>query len=156
MTDPSLPSLETRISRRLAEVLGMPRLCPRRACRRTGCCAAAVSADGEPECVGTLQATHRTLFAGQRKIAGGCAARFSRRDSLPEAENEEQTFILRLNLSAAVAALAEEPANRPALRGWLRRLRLPPVAPPPPGIARAFQRFGRVAEEEETFVEGGQ
>ncbi|MBP1845995.1 hypothetical protein J2046_004269 [Rhizobium petrolearium] len=155
MTDPSLPSLETRISRRLAEVLGMPRLCPRRACR-TGCCAAAVSADGEPECVGTLQATHRTLFAGQRKIAGGCAARFSRRDSLPEAENEEQTFILRLNLSAAVAALAEEPANRPALRGWLRRLRLPPVAPPPPGIARAFQRFGRVAEEEETFVEGGQ
>lgn len=149
-----LPPLEIRVSRRTAETLGMPRLCPRRGCRRTGRCAAPVSAEGEPECVGVLQKRHRNLFASQRTLAGLCAARFSERELLPEPENEEQAFILRQCVCTAVAALAEEPANRPALRGWLRRLRLPPAAPPPRSIAHQFERFGERAPGEEEAPAG--
>jgi len=156
MSPEHLPPLETRVSRRTAETLGMPRLCPRRACRRTGRCAAPVSAEGEPECVGVLQKRHRNLFASQRKLAGLCAVRFSERELLPSAENKEEAFILRQNVCTAVAALAEEPANRPALRGWLRRLRLPPAAPPPRSIAHQFERFGeRVPDEEDALARDG-
>ncbi|MCQ1836955.1 hypothetical protein [Neorhizobium galegae] len=144
-----LAPLDARISRNVADSLGMPQMCRRRACRRTGHCAADVSAAGEPACIGILQDCHRELFAVQRGMAVLCAERFSAWQGLPGAVDDEQAFVLRQGACAAVFALYDEQAARPALRGWLRRIRLPPPAPPPRSIAGAFERFGEFLPEEE-------
>ncbi|MCJ9670924.1 MULTISPECIES: hypothetical protein [unclassified Neorhizobium] len=145
-------TLEDRISRRLADALGMPQICRRRACRRTGHCTAEVSTAGEPACISVLQDCHRELFIVQKRIAALCAERFSARRGLPGVVDPGQSFMLRQGACAAVSALCDSQAVRPAVRGWLRRIRLPPPAPPPRSIAGAFERFGEFLPEDD----GGQ
>ncbi|CDZ51308.1 Hypothetical protein NGAL_HAMBI2427_40930 [Neorhizobium galegae bv. orientalis] len=145
--------LEDRVSRRLADALGMPQICRRRACRRTGRCTAEVSTAGEPACIGVLQDCNRQLFVAQKRVAVLCAESFSAWQGLPEAVGPGQSFMLRQGACAAVSALCDSQAVRPAVRGWLRRIRLPPPAPPPRSIAGAFERFGEFLPAED---DGGQ
>ncbi|WP_454849726.1 hypothetical protein [Rhizobium binxianense] len=141
------PSLDILTARRLSEHLGMPRLCPLAACRRSGRCPGSVAEGARPRCTAPLLREQRRMFEMLHDFATTCLS-FARDRAEPASARPPtdpvKLFLLETSMHTACAVLASQAGADPALRRWLRRRgRRALKTAAPEKLARFMQTFRR-------------
>ncbi|SSC67321.1 hypothetical protein [Ciceribacter selenitireducens] len=130
LPDPEIPDIDDDIREplmaRTAELLGVPvRACPVRACWRSGACR---YVDPEPApirpwCVHQLTETERAGFeALYTRVRAALIILLLEAEPLPSPDPETRE-LQDAALEIVATVLCDHPANRPAVRRWIRRRR---------------------------------